>query len=277
MKVYNWETWTCCSGSCIQAVADYHNLIYFKDDSALYVNLFVPSEVAWSRPEGEVKLAQETRYPETGSTTLKLELQRRARFPLKLRIPAWAAGATVTVNGAAAGAECRPGSWAVIERAWDSGDAAELRLPLALRMEPVDRQHPHRVAVVRGPVVMALEAAYHDAAFRLPGTDDELNRWLVADEGWSRVSFNSATPDPGTTGAGAQFYLAGTSGEGQIQGNSRNWRQGCRQKPQARMPAPPRMFALRVAHASSVRVRGASLLPVDCRYSQIEPARSFGG
>jgi len=36
-------------GTYIQAVTDYHNIIYFKDASSLYVNLFLPSEVIWTR------------------------------------------------------------------------------------------------------------------------------------------------------------------------------------------------------------------------------------
>src|SRR5258708_35636284 len=71
MKVYYWDAWPCCSGTYIQAVADYHNLIYYKDASSLYVNLFVSSEVTWNHPGGEVKLAQETDYPEAETTTLK--------------------------------------------------------------------------------------------------------------------------------------------------------------------------------------------------------------
>ena len=31
MKVYNWDAWTCCSGTYIQAVADFHNVIYYRD------------------------------------------------------------------------------------------------------------------------------------------------------------------------------------------------------------------------------------------------------
>jgi hypothetical protein len=49
-------------------------------------------------------------------------------------------------------------------------------------MEAVDAQHPDRVAIVRGPVVFALDYNYHDPAFELPKTAAELNRWLIADE-----------------------------------------------------------------------------------------------
>jgi uncharacterized protein len=189
LKVYNWEAWTCCSGTYIQAVADYHNIIYFKDASNLYVNLFVPSEVTWARPGGEVKLTQETNYPEAETTALTLEMKSPAMFALKIRVPVWAREMSLKVNGATANAEGKPGTWASIEREWKSGDHVESRIPLAARMLPVDRQHPNRVAVARGPVAMVLEAAYHDAAFRLPDTDEELNKWLVADNtpGFFRV------------------------------------------------------------------------------------------
>ena len=44
MKVYNWDTCTCCSGTFGQNVAEYANLIYFRGQGALHVNLFVPSK-----------------------------------------------------------------------------------------------------------------------------------------------------------------------------------------------------------------------------------------
>jgi DUF1680 family protein len=181
MKVYNWEMWTCCSGTYIQAVADYHNIIYFKDTSSLYVNLFVRSEVTWTRADGDVKLTQETNYPEAETSTLTLEMQRPAKFALRFRVPAWSRGVSATVNGASVDVKSTPGTWAGIEREWKSGDRVEIRIPLAARMLSVDRQHPNRAAVARGPVVLVLEAAYHDAAFHLPETDDELNKWLVVD------------------------------------------------------------------------------------------------
>ena len=52
-KVYHSDgTWPCCSGTFPQVMADYHNIIYFKDPESLYVNLFVPSEVTWNRHGG---------------------------------------------------------------------------------------------------------------------------------------------------------------------------------------------------------------------------------
>ena len=49
-------------------------------------------------------------------------------------------------------------------------------------MEPVDRWHPRRVAILRGPVVLVLDYNYHDPAFELPKSSEELSNWLVADD-----------------------------------------------------------------------------------------------
>ena len=70
------------------------------------------------------------------------------------------------------------------QRTWANGDRVEIRIPLVLRMEAVDRHYPDRVAVLRGPVVLVLEGAYHDPYFRLPARDDDLEKWLVPAE-WS--------------------------------------------------------------------------------------------
>lgn len=183
MKVYNWDTCTCCSGTYIQNIAEYHNLIYFHDADGMYVNLFVPSEVEWRRPDGTVRVVQDTSYPDTETTTLTLQVSGAAAFPLRLRVPSWARTASVKVNGSTLPVEARPGAWATVSRTWQSGDVVELRIPLTLRAEPVDRQHPDRVAVVRGPVVFVLEGAYHDPNFSLPATDEELNRWLAPEPG----------------------------------------------------------------------------------------------
>ena len=67
----------------------------------------------------------------------------------------------------------------------DAGDRVEVTIPLTMRMEAVDRQHPDRVAVVRGPVVLILEGTYHAGQFRLPENDDDLSTWLVPEK-WSR-------------------------------------------------------------------------------------------
>ena len=195
-KTYARSTYTCCSGTYIQAVTEYHNILYFKDANSLYVNIYLPSEVTWNRggAGGAVKVVQETSYPEAETSTLTLS--GGGRFALKFRIPGWSNGVTLKVNGTAANAECKPGTWATIDRDWANGDKVEIRIPLAFRYQAVDKQHPDRVAVVRGPVVMVQDASVHEPIFGLPANDEELNKVLVPSGAGQR---DTGLPPPPTS------------------------------------------------------------------------------
>lgn len=152
-----WQEWPCCSGTYLQNMAEYHNLIWFTGAEALHLNLFVPSEVDWA--EKSVRVRQETRFPEGETTRLTITAAGPTRFALNVRVPAWCAGMRITLNGAAADIACVPSQWARIEREWRDGDVVDIALPMELRAVPVDRQHPHRAALVCGPVVLAQDEA----------------------------------------------------------------------------------------------------------------------
>jgi len=181
LKQHYWHEWPCCSGTYWQLMADYHNVIYFKAPGALYVNLFVPSEVTWSHDGQSVRVRQETTYPEADTTTLHVELEGPARFALRLRIPGWARRASVSVNGALQTVPIVAGQWATVDREWRAGDALTLRLPMELRMSPVDAQHPDRVAILFGPTVLAQDEACCRRPFALASTAD-LSSALVREE-----------------------------------------------------------------------------------------------
>ena len=193
MKVYKVSRYSCCSGTYIQCLADYHNLIYYHTPTSLNVNLYVPSEVNWRGPQGDVHVVQSTGYPETETSELTLTLERPARFALKFRVPEWAEGLAARVNDADAPLAARPGTWAELDRTWNSGDKVEIRIPLRLRLVPVDRQHPRRVAVVRGSVVLVMDDWVFEEIPRLPEPKD-METWLVPDE---RPGVFRIAPQPG--------------------------------------------------------------------------------
>jgi len=146
-KGYHSVKWTCCSGTLPQVVADYHNVIYFKDADSLYVNLYVPSEVIWTRGRNEVRVEQQTTYPESDTTLLTIYPGASQEFDLKFRVPRWSASVSVEVNGRAAEIDAQPGSWGTIHRKWMSGDRVRIRIPMQLSYAPIDKQHPNRIAL----------------------------------------------------------------------------------------------------------------------------------
>jgi DUF1680 family protein len=159
IKQYYWHEWPCCSGTYLQTVADYHNVIYFKSPRGLHVNLFVPSEVTWRQDGQRVVLRQDTDYPEAPTTTLTLSMQRPLRMAIAVRVPSWSRDVSLGVNGARFDIEARPGDWARIEREWHPGERVTATIPLRFRTVPVDPQHPRRVALLWGPVVLAQDEA----------------------------------------------------------------------------------------------------------------------
>jgi DUF1680 family protein len=171
-KVYYWDPYPCCSGTYIQAVADYHNLIYFKGDAALYVNMFVPSAVTWNLDGQEIQVEQETAYPESDRTTLTVRPKKSVAFNLRFRVPGWSRGATVEVNGSKLEVAARPGTWGTVQRTWKPGDRVTIQIPMRLRLVPIDRQHPRRVALTYGPVVLVQDGRYTRELNRLPAGPD---------------------------------------------------------------------------------------------------------
>ena len=154
VKEFYPHKWPCCSGTLVQGVADYVLNIYFQSANAVYVNLFVPSQVTWKR--GGVSLVQETNFPDGDFTTLTVRASRPTQFDLGLRIPGWLRDAPeIRVNGAKQALQAQPGTFAILSRTWQSGDRVEMQLPQSFRDEAIDALHPKTVARLRGPVLYA--------------------------------------------------------------------------------------------------------------------------
>ena len=169
-KTHNMPSWSCCAGTRIQAVADYNDLIFFKDADSLYVNIFTPATVTWDHGKTRVTLRQETRFPEGDETVLRVSLSRADTFALKLRQPGWLARPMeVRVNDH----EIHPGGdakhWTVIRRKWHDGDQVSVRLPMRLAAErfPAASKAPFPAAIAYGPVVMACRSPQGNPVSRI--------------------------------------------------------------------------------------------------------------
>lgn len=161
-KFYFSDRWPCCSGTLPQVAADYRILIYFRDPAGIYVNLYLPSTLKWTAADGaRMSLTQSGDYLIGGRIGMTLRASRPSDFALRLRIPAWASRSvpsirvtpSIRVNGAPVLPAVTSG-FAGIRRQWKDGDRVELELPMPLRLEAIDPEHPETVALVRGPLVL---------------------------------------------------------------------------------------------------------------------------
>lgn len=150
-KVYHPYKWHCCTGTFSQITADYGISAYFHDDEGVYVNLFVPSRVTWSRGAERISLVQRTQYPHQPSTTI--EVDGAGEFPVYLRIPAWAGPKThVAMNGKRVEADMEPGKFARVYRTWRKGDRVEVEFDMPTTLEAVEKEHPDLKATMHGPM-----------------------------------------------------------------------------------------------------------------------------
>jgi uncharacterized protein len=154
-KVWYRDKWPCCSGTFPQLAADYHISTYLRSADGVYVNLFTPSRVQWNDEGGHYGLKQETRYPFDNKIQIQVSGSQPKDYTLYVRIPAWAmADPVLSQNSKRVSDPVQPGTFAALRRTWKDGDRVELKLPMPLRLQTVDENHPSLAALVRGPLVL---------------------------------------------------------------------------------------------------------------------------
>ncbi|HYH02855.1 MAG TPA: beta-L-arabinofuranosidase domain-containing protein, partial [Bacillota bacterium] len=144
----------CCTGTGMENFTKLNDSIYFHDQDAIYVNLYLASTLEW--PEKQIKLIQTTNLPvsDTVKFTIK-RLQEAAKSPvgLKLRVPDWVKGeASVKINGKSATVLPVQGYLEIV-RQWADNDTVELTLPLEVGVSRLP-DDPDMVAFTFGPLVL---------------------------------------------------------------------------------------------------------------------------
>ena len=173
----SWYQVPCCPSNLSRTWASLGGYLYSYDTDALWVHQYVGSkaQVDLAIPVGA---RMESGLPWDGHVTIHLLPAAPARFSLNLRIPSWADGVQVRVNGRAidmpaamapsGGADVPASGYAPqraaylpLARTWSPGDTVEVQfqMPVVVR-----RAHPKvgsvrgQVALTRGPVVYCLES-----------------------------------------------------------------------------------------------------------------------
>lgn len=151
----------CCPPNVVRTIAEAGGYAYAKSGGALWVNLYGGGRLSTELGGEPFTLKQDTRYPWQGAVRLTVEQCGDEPLALKLRVPGWAAGAVVLLNGEPLEIVARPSSYASIERRWSPGDVVQLDLPMPpvlLEAHPLVEENRNQVALKRGPIVYCLES-----------------------------------------------------------------------------------------------------------------------
>ena len=144
----------CCTSNMHQGWPKFAAHLWMASpDGGLVAAAWAPCRVETTVQSVPVRIDVETDYPFRNTITVTVTPSAAVRFPLRLRVPAWAGGAVVRV-GAAPEEPMKPGTLHLVDRQWAAGPTA---LALTFPMRPVATvRYNEAVAVERGPLVFAL-------------------------------------------------------------------------------------------------------------------------
>ncbi|KAB2640811.1 MAG: hypothetical protein DVB25_03460 [Verrucomicrobia bacterium] len=187
----------CCTANMHQGWPKFvrHLWMATPDDGLAAVTYGPCSVTAKVKGGNTVTIDVVTDYPFSDVIKMTVRTAKPVEFPLQLRIPAWAEGASVQTDKTLTP---RPGSFATVSRLWSNGDTITLKLPMKIRIE---RRFNNSATVLRGPLVYSLRIGENWHKFRgddahpdyelLPTTP--WNYGLILDEKNPQQSFEVVT------------------------------------------------------------------------------------
>ncbi len=164
----------CCTANMHQGWPKFASHLWMRSpDGGLAAVAYAPCAVRTDIQGVSVQLDLATDYPFGGELQLRVRAERAIRFPLHLRIPGWAAGAELLIDGAAPVA-ARAGTFHTIEREWGAETTIIVRLPLRARLT---RRFNDSVSIYRGPLLYGLkiDEDWRQVAGELPHADWEVH------------------------------------------------------------------------------------------------------
>jgi DUF1680 family protein len=158
----DWFEVACCPPNLARLLMSLGQYVYSTAAQEIVVNLYIAGSVTAQIDGRSVEVRQHGDLPWSGEVSIDVEPEVTSTFTLSLRVPDWADGVALDLNGAAVPVQPDDMGYLRLERSWDPGD--RLRLSLAM---PVRRRYTHprvrhgtgRVALERGPLVYCFEQA----------------------------------------------------------------------------------------------------------------------
>ena len=161
----------CCVGTGMENHGKYGQFVWTHDkgvkaeDDALYVNLFVASELNWK--DRKMVIRQQTAFPYAETSVVEVA-KGKGTFILKVRKPSWCENFTVKGVGFDA-ASYEENGFVCMKRKWKKGDQVKISMPMHAYIKPMINV-PQYVAIMYGPILLGMKT----------GTEDM--RSLIADD-----------------------------------------------------------------------------------------------
>lgn len=143
----------CCTANLSQGWPKFAAHLWLRPAAGgIAATAYAPSTLTTTVDDVPVVIDLQTDYPFRQELRFTVKVDRPVRFPLLLRIPAWATGATLAMNG-----QHQPvattGAFHTVDQTWEGETVIVLTLPMW--PQPIARPN-NSLAISRGPLVYAL-------------------------------------------------------------------------------------------------------------------------
>lgn len=152
----------CCPPNLVRTIAQVSSWAYSLSENGLAVNLYGANKLETTLMDGTIiKLTQTTQYPWEGLVKIKIDQCKKTPFDIRLRIPAWANGSTITINQKPIKQKIQAGKFVNIKRAWKKADTIIIDMPMDIQLveaNPRIEELRNQIAIQRGPIVYCIES-----------------------------------------------------------------------------------------------------------------------
>jgi len=157
-----WFGCACCPSNIARFIPSVGNYFYTKSENEIRVNIYAGNETNIKLGGIDVNLKQQTNYPWEGIVKLEIKPDAPFIFTLKMRIPGWCDGFSVSVNNKKLKNKIIKDGYLVIDRLWNKGDVVTLNMEMPVRMikdNDLVKENKGKRAIQRGPLVYCTEEA----------------------------------------------------------------------------------------------------------------------
>jgi DUF1680 family protein len=136
-----------------------------EGDNGLTLNFYGPLHAAVTLADGTpVTIEVVTDYPVGDTVKIKVRSPAEKNIAIAMRIPAWSPQTAVSVNGKDLRSP-KPGHYFTLIKAWKPDDEITLKFDFGLRYESGDLEQAGKVAVYRGPLLLAADERFGGKEF----------------------------------------------------------------------------------------------------------------
>jgi DUF1680 family protein len=155
-----WYSCTCCPTNVQRTLASLPGYAYGIKGDSVWINLFQSSRMEGRMNSTGMTIEQMTDYPWNGKVDVAVDPDSDREFSVKVRIPSWTTGCSVSVNGEEIEGT-RSGRYLSIERIWESDSKISIDMDMPIRFveaHPRAREDFGCAAIARGPIIYCVES-----------------------------------------------------------------------------------------------------------------------